>query len=89
MSDSQTSEQTTENQLTIYSTPWCGYCQRLKTQLTREGIEFVDIDITNDEEAAKFVESANGGDQLVPTVKFPNGEVLSNPSLKQVQETLS
>ena len=78
-----------DSALTIYSTPWCGYCTRLKSQLTREGIEFVDIDISDDEDAAKFVETANGGDQLVPTVKFPSGEVLSNPSLKQVQEALS
>ncbi|MFZ1361964.1 MAG: glutaredoxin domain-containing protein [Candidatus Nanopelagicales bacterium] len=83
------SEASTENPLTIYSTPWCGYCTRLKTQLNGLGIDFVDIDITTDEEAAKFVETQNGGDQLVPTVKFPSGEVLSNPSLKQVQEALS
>lgn len=83
------SESAAEPRLTIYSTPWCGYCTRLKTQLTGIGIDFEDIDITNDEKAAKFVESANGGDQLVPTVKFPSGEVLSNPSLKQVQEALS
>lgn len=78
-----------ETPLTIYSTPWCGYCTRLKAQLAREGIEFLDIDISIDEQAAKFVETANGGDQLVPTVKLPGGEVLSNPSLKQVQEALN
>ena len=31
--------------VTMYSTPWCGYCQRLKAQMTREGIEFVEVDI--------------------------------------------
>ncbi len=25
---------------TMYSTPWCGYCHRLKSQLDREGIPF-------------------------------------------------
>ncbi|MGN0063146.1 MAG: glutaredoxin family protein, partial [Nocardioides sp.] len=25
---------------TMYSTPWCGYCHRLKSQLDREGIGF-------------------------------------------------
>lgn len=79
----------TKASLTIYSTPWCGYCTRLKSQLERAGIEFEDIDISKDEAAAKFVESANGGNQLVPTVKLPTGTVLSNPSLKQVQEALS
>ena len=25
---------------TMYTTPWCGYCHRLKSQLDREGIAF-------------------------------------------------
>ena len=30
---------------TMFSTPWCGYCHRLKSQLDREGIEFSVVDI--------------------------------------------
>ncbi|NBX70837.1 MAG: mycoredoxin [Actinobacteria bacterium] len=74
--------------LTMYSTPWCGYCQRLKAQLGREGIEFNEIDIEQDSEAADFVMSVNGGNQTVPTVVFPNGKALTNPSLAQVKEML-
>ena len=75
-------------QLTIYSTPWCGYCQRLKAQLGREGIEFTEIDIEQDPAAADFVMSVNGGNQTVPTVVFPNGQAVTNPSLAQVKEIL-
>jgi len=74
--------------LTMYSTPWCGYCQRLKAQLGREGIEFNEIDIEQDSAAADFVMSVNGGNQTVPTVVFPNGKALTNPSLAQVKEML-
>jgi len=74
--------------LTMYSTPWCGYCQRLKAQLGREGIEFNEIDIEQDPESADFVMSVNGGNQTVPTVLFPNGKALTNPSLAQVKEML-
>jgi len=74
------------DKLTMYSTPWCGYCQRLKAQLGREGIEFAEIDIEQDPESADFVMSVNGGNQTVPTVVFPNGEALTNPSLAQVKE---
>jgi len=35
-------------QLTMYSTQWCGYCQRLKAQLGREGITYTEIDIEHD-----------------------------------------
>jgi len=76
------------DKLTMYSTPWCGYCQRLKAQLGREGIEFTEIDIEQDPESADFVMSVNGGNQTVPTVVFPNGQALTNPSLAQVKEIL-
>ena len=74
--------------VTMYSTPWCGYCQRLKAQMTREGIEFVEVDIEQDPEAAAFVEGVNGGNQTVPTLLFPDGSAATNPSLKEVQARL-
>ncbi|MEY4136096.1 MAG: hypothetical protein RL205_224 [Actinomycetota bacterium] len=72
----------------MYSTVWCGYCQRLKAQLGREGITFTEIDIENDPEAAAFVESVNGGNQTVPTVVFADGTAMTNPTAKQVKEKL-
>lgn len=81
-------EQKMADNLTMYSTPWCGYCQRLKAQLGREGIEFNEIDIEQDPDSADFVMSVNGGNQTVPTVVFPNGKALTNPSLAQVKEML-
>ncbi len=75
-------------ELTIYSTPWCGYCTRLKRQLDREGIGYVDVDIDADPAAADLVMSVNGGNQTVPTVVFPDGTALTNPSLVAVTERL-
>lgn len=72
----------------MYSTVWCGYCQRLKAQMAREGIEFTEIDIEHDPEAAAFVESVNGGNQTVPTVVFDDGTAMTNPSIKQVKAQL-
>lgn len=72
-------------QITMYSTPWCGYCQRLKGQLDRAGIEYTDVDVEQNPAAAEFVMSVNGGNQTVPTVTFPDGSALTNPSLAQVR----
>ena len=72
----------------MYSTVWCGYCQRLTAQMAREGIEFTEIDIEHDPEAAAFVESVNGGNQTVPTVVFDDGTAMTNPSIKQVKAQL-
>ena len=75
-------------QLTMYSTPWCGYCQRLKTQLDREGIGYREVNIELSPEAAEYVMSVNGGNQTVPTVVFPGGTARTNPSLKEVKALL-
>jgi mycoredoxin len=72
----------------MYSTSWCGYCRRLKTQLDREGIGYTVVDIEQDETAAEFVMSVNGGNQTVPTVRFPDGSTLTNPTIVQVKAQL-
>ena len=70
--------------VTMYSTPWCGYCRRLRTQLEDSGVSYTEVDIDEDREAAEFVMQVNGGNRTVPTVVFPDGAALTNPSLAQV-----
>ena len=74
--------------VTMYSTPWCGYCDRLKSQMDREGIRYEVVDIEAHPEAAEIVMSVNGGNQTVPTLVFPDGSALTNPSVAQVKEKL-
>ena len=74
--------------VTMYSTPWCGYCQRLKAQMGREGIEYVEVDIEQDPASAAFVEGVNGGNQTVPTLLYPDGSAETNPSIGQVKAKL-
>jgi mycoredoxin len=69
-------------QLIMYTTQWCGFCRNLKKQLAREGIEMAEVDI-------EFVMSVNGGNQTVPTVVFPDGTVMVNPSAAQVRERVA
>jgi len=76
-------------QFTLYSTPWCGYCHRLKGQLEREGILFDEVDIEQDPASALVVEKANGGNQTVPTLIFADGTALTNPSVAQVKAQLA
>jgi len=74
--------------LTMYTTPWCGYCRRLKSQLAREGIEITEVDIEREPDAAEYVMSVNGGYQTVPTVLFPDGSTLTNPSVRAIKQRL-
>jgi mycoredoxin len=75
--------------LTMYTTTWCGYCIRLKKALKSQGITWVEIDIEQDDAAAKFVQSANGGNQTVPTVKFADGSTMTNPSIHEIKGKLA
>jgi mycoredoxin len=75
--------------VTMYSTTWCGYCARLKAQMGRAGIEFVEVDIERDPEAAAFVEQVNGGNQTVPTLLYADGSAATNPSIKDVEAKLA
>ncbi|WP_298455998.1 mycoredoxin [uncultured Cellulomonas sp.] len=74
--------------ITMYSTTWCGYCRRLKTQLDCVGIAYTEVNIEQDPAAATFVEKVNGGNQTVPTVVFPDGSAATNPSLADVKARL-
>jgi mycoredoxin len=75
--------------LTIYSTQWCGYCHRLMKQLDREQVGYEVVDIEHDRGRGQFVMGVNGGNQTVPTVVFPDGSAMTNPSLAQVKERLA
>ena len=79
--------------VTMYSTTWCGYCRRLKSQMDREGIAYNEVNIEHDADSAAFVEKANGGNQTVPTLlvvsEAGTESVMTNPSLAQVKQALA
>jgi mycoredoxin len=79
----------TKASFTMYTTPWCGYCHRLKSQLDREGIEYDVVDIERQPSAADIVMSANQGNQTVPTLVFSDGTAQTNPSLAQIKSKLA
>jgi len=74
--------------VTMYSTTWCGYCRRLKSQMESEGIAYTEVNIEEHPDAAAYVEQVNGGNQTVPTLVFPDGSAATNPSLAEVRERL-
>ena len=76
-------------QVIMYSTTWCGYCNRLKTQLDRVGVSYTVVDIEDYDDAADWVQDMNGGNRTVPTLRFADGSALTNPSAIQVQARLA
>jgi mycoredoxin len=74
--------------VTMFSTGWCGYCKRLKTQLGAQGIAYTEVNIEEVDGTAELVASVNGGNQTVPTLIFPDGSTATNPSAREVSQRL-
>lgn len=73
--------------VTLYSAPWCGYCRIAKRFLDDQQVPYIEIDIDQDEEAAKRVEQWNNGDRIIPTLDI-DGTILTNPSPTQMRQVL-
>ena len=74
----------------MFSTSWCGYCRRLKLLMNSDGIPFVEVNIEQDPAAEQFVLQANGdGTATVPTLRFPDGSSMVNPTIAQVRDRLA
>ncbi|TFB46324.1 mycoredoxin [Cryobacterium tagatosivorans] len=75
--------------ITMFTTTWCGYCSRLKSQLDKAGIGYTEVNVEEVDGTSELVMSLNGGNRTVPTVLFPDGSAATNPSLAQVQAKLA
>ena len=80
---------TGDPQVTMYSTKWCGYCHRLRSQMDRAGLDYEVVDIEKHPEAASIVAHHNRGNHTVPTLVYSDGTAQTNPSLRQVQAKLT
>jgi len=64
----------------LYGTEWCSDCTRSRRFLDRKRVRYQWVDIDEDAEARAFVEHANRGYRSVPTIVFPDGGILVEPS---------
>ncbi|HEY9086703.1 MAG TPA: glutaredoxin domain-containing protein [Anaerolineaceae bacterium] len=69
-----------ETQIIVYGTTWCYDTFRAKKILDKNNIPYTWIDIDKDMEGRKFVEETNHGYRSVPTIVFPDGTILVEPS---------
>jgi mycoredoxin len=75
--------------ITIYGTPWCGDCRRALRVLDQHNASYQYVNIESDDVARVYVERLNNGYQSVPTILFPDGSVLVEPSSARLTEKLS
>jgi thioredoxin reductase (NADPH) len=70
----------TDEIIKVYGTVWCPDCKRAKKFFGEQRISYENIDIEHDPEAMAYVEKVNQGKRSVPTIIFPDGTILVEPS---------
>lgn len=76
-------------EIIVYGTVWCPDCIRSRRLLESKGIRYRWVDIGQDPEGQRFVEQVNGGMRSVPTIVFPDGDILVEPSNARLAAKLS
>ncbi len=74
--------------IVMYGTSWCPDCRRAQRVLEQNGVPYKYINIEEDEAAAAYVLEINRGYRSVPTIVFPDGSILVEPSNAQLQSKL-
>lgn len=75
-------------QITLYGAPWCPDCRRFKAFLMEQRIPFTWLDIDADADGLRRVEELQGGGHTIPTIVFPDGSHLLEPSNAELAEKL-
>lgn len=68
------------NSITVYSAEWCGDCRRSKRLLDSLKVDYIEINVDADPQAAERVKEINGGMQSIPVIVFSDGTHLTEPS---------
>mgnify|MGYP001603958386 CR=1 len=75
-----------DKKVIIYSTPACPYCKKVKAYLQEKGIEYTDIDISQDEAAQKeMIEKS--GTMSVPVIDI-GGMIITGFHKDKINEAL-
>lgn len=77
------------NTIVMYSTSWCPDCKRSKMWLDDHKVSYKDINIEEDEAAMEHVLQLNNGMQSTPTIVFPDGSILTEPSNRELEEKVT
>jgi glutaredoxin-like protein len=72
------------DKIIVYGTDWCSDCHRARNVLNEHAIDYVDIDIDRYAEARALVSHLNNGQARVPTIIFPDGSWLVEPSNREL-----
>lgn len=77
-----------DNRIRMYGTTWCIGCKRARKFFGERRVPYDFIDIESDPEAIRIVEEATQGRRTIPTIIFPDGSVLIDPTNAELADKL-
>lgn len=77
------------SQIVMYTVEWCPDCRRAKFFFKRKQIEVLEVDVNSDKKAEAFIKELNSGNRSVPTIIFPDGSMMVEPSTQELEEKFS
>lgn len=77
------------NDIVMYSVDWCPDCKRAKFFFKRNNISVIEVNVDNDQQGASFVREINSGARSVPTIIFPDGTIMVEPSTEELSNKFS
>ena len=86
MQDSISEPMTKQKTIKMYATTWCGDCRMAKRWFDSHGVSYEYINIEENDNAAEYVMRVNRGMQRVPTIVFPDGSILVEPSARELAQ---
>lgn len=73
----------------IYTTESCGFCKQIKELLTKDGVEFTEVNVNLDENVAEYTKIVEATDSdMVPMIRIGNEVLVPNVSFKSIEEAV-
>ena len=76
-------------QIVMYSVDWCPDCKRAKIFMERQQVSYLAVNVDEDQQGASFIKEVNHGNRSVPTIVFPDGSIMIEPSTDQLRAKFS
>jgi glutaredoxin len=74
--------------ITVYGAPWCGDCRRAKRFFGEHRVAYDWVDVEEHPDAEARILEMNAGKRIIPTIVFPDGSSMAEPSDAELAEKL-
>ena len=83
-----TSFDATSDRLLVYGASWCPDCRRAKQFLASHRVAYDWVDLEEHPDKTAEVEARNDGKRIIPTIVFPDGSFLAEPSNDELADRI-